>query len=313
MSIFEDMDAAQQKEVCFPLPKGGSLRAVAVKGSYPGKTLVITAGVHGNEYVGIQAVKELLQELSLRTLCGRLLVLPLINEKGFYRGMKQVMCEDGRNLNRVFPGSEEGSYAQQIAYVIEKRVYPQADFLVDLHGGDVNETMTPLLFYSELADERTRSISMAAAGCLSVELAVSSKADNGLYSYASLCAVPSLLIERGGRGIWSREEVAACKQNLYELMGFLAMLPYPPTSSAPVFLEQAWYEEAQTSGFWYCSVQAGEHVGAGQLLGVLMDWADTPLQKVYAKEDGVVMYLTHALGAERGTPLIAYGRPRKKV
>ena len=73
----------EQKHFLIPVPDADAIEAVIVQGAFPGKTLVVTAGVHGCEYVGIQAVQEILQELRPQELFGRVLLVPLVNAAGF--------------------------------------------------------------------------------------------------------------------------------------------------------------------------------------------------------------------------------------
>ena len=80
-----------------------------------------------------------------------MILLPLVNGEGFYSGSKQVVPSDGKNINRVFPPPEEGTPAQEVARTVVEQIYPEGDFLLDLHGGDVNEAMTPLVFYPATA------------------------------------------------------------------------------------------------------------------------------------------------------------------
>ena len=52
-------------------------------GEQPGKTLVITAGVHGCEYIGILAAQRLRRALDLHRLRGQIILLPLLNRADF--------------------------------------------------------------------------------------------------------------------------------------------------------------------------------------------------------------------------------------
>ena len=122
------------------------IEAVLVVGKTEGKTLVVTAGVHGDEYVAIQAVRELLNDLQPPKLRGQIILVPIINKEGFYEGT-YLVPEDGENLNRCFPGSKKKSVTWRMAHALERSLYPKADFLLDLHGGSPYETMTPLVFF----------------------------------------------------------------------------------------------------------------------------------------------------------------------
>ena len=89
--------------------KGGQpIEGVRLVGNQPGKTLVVTAGVHGDEYVGIQAVRELLAQLSPGELSGQVIFVPVVNAGGFFAGT-YLVPEDGENLNRCFPGAKGGN------------------------------------------------------------------------------------------------------------------------------------------------------------------------------------------------------------
>ena len=144
----------QALDCALPVPGYQPLEAVLLCGEQPGKTLVVTAGVHGCEYIGILAAQRLRRALDLHRLRGQIILLPLLNPGGFYGAMRQVMPEDGKNLNREFPGRMDGTYAQRVAAVIEREVYPAADFLIDLHGGDWQEALTPLVFFPCAAGDR---------------------------------------------------------------------------------------------------------------------------------------------------------------
>lgn len=288
-----------------------SRKGMQIRGAYPGKTLVITAGVHGCEYPGIQAVRELMKELDPMKLYGQVLLFPLLNESGFYEGCKQLVPGDGINLNRAFPGNIQGSEASRIAAAIEQQLYPEADFLVDLHSGDINEMVTPFLFFPAHASASVTDAARAAANALSLPYRVASSAQNGLYSYAAQCGIPALLLERGGLGLWSMNEVAAYKKTLYELMEHLGILcEQPQNLSATPQMEigEMVYLEAEEQGFWYPMISAGDTVKSGERLGELRDMDDQVIRCYLAAFDGVVLYYTVSLGVKKGDALVAYGR-----
>lgn len=284
------------------------MQGIRISGAKSGKTLAVTAGVHGCEYVGIQAIKELMREIDPQELSGDLILLPLINENGFYEGAKQIVPEDGENLNRCFPGDSNKSITYRIAKALEEQLYPEIDFLMDLHGGDVQESMVPLVFFPTDASEEIKKVSDQAAKSLSLTYRVRSTAKNGLYSYAVQCGIPALLVERGGAGKWSEEEVCACKKNVREMMNFLGICTHQEKSDSSCEIVQAVYEEAESSGFWYCMKKAGERIQQGELLGRIEDIEGRILQECRSQFDGVVLYHTHALGVKKQDPLIAYGR-----
>ncbi len=138
---------------------------------------------------------------------------------------------------------------------------------------------------------------------------IRSTAQNGLYSWAVQKGVPALLLERGGQGVWSEQEVAACCEDIYSLLRHLEILPGGNPPREQVEIVQAVYEEAAASGFWYPAVGVDRSVRMGAVLGYLEDMQGRVVQQVRAEFDGVVLYHTTALGVRAKDPLIAYGRP----
>ena len=308
-----DFKAGSGVKQTLPLPVTSpySVETTVICGSRPGKNLVVTAGVHSCEYVGIETLNRLKRELEPAALSGRVILLPLVNPEGFYQGSKQTIPADGKNLNRMFPGKPDGTFSSQLARVLEETLYPEADFLMDLHGGDVNEALTPLVFFPASVPESLSAAASAAAESLSVPYRVASTSQNGLYSWAAQCGIPALLVERGDRGLWSEKEVAACRENVYELMRHLGILNAASVSPClqQAEIRRAVYEEAPADGFWYPAVSAaGQKLKQGTLLGTLKDSYGNEIARYTAPFDGVVLYYTLSLGVKSGDPLIAYGK-----
>lgn len=289
--------------------EGPGLPLWVVTGSRPGPTLVISAGVHGCEYVGVQTLRKLFERLDPAAMSGRMLLLPVVNVEGFFAGSKRVVPSDGKNINRVFPqASKTGSVSERIAWAIRSHIYPLADFLLDLHSGDCNEALTPLVFFPATASPEVVEQARKAASCLDVDFRVPSSADNGLYSCAAHSGIPAMLLEIGGLGLWTEEEVERGLRSIKNLMAFLGIQGEGRPNAAQREAVESVYVEASAAGFWYPRVQAGAAVRAGDQLGVLEDWDGAPLQTVEARFDGLIWYHCVSLGVAEGDSLVAYGR-----
>ena len=299
----------ERKNVPLPVPDAPSLNALCLCGAAPGKTLVVTAGVHGCEYVGIQALRRLAADLDPARLSGNVILLPLANPSAFYAGAKQVVPEDGVNLNRAFPGNSAGPLSARLAFALEAALYPEADLLADLHSGDCSETLHPLVFFPAAGKKMVNQVSLDAAKVLTVPYRVRSTAQNGLYSWAVQKNIPALLIERGGLGLWSETEVNACCEDVRALLRHLDILPGGNPFRDQVEIAEARYVESAADGLWHPAAGLNDSVKAGALLGRLEDLSGRCIQEVRAEFDGVVLYYTAGLGVAAGDPLIAYGHP----
>ena len=109
-----------KQTLLLPVASHYPIEMTVICGSCPGKTLVVTAGVHGCEYVGIETLNRLKKELDPIDLSGRIILLPLVNPEGFYMGSKQIIPADGQNLNRTFPGDPEGTFSSRLAKLLEE-------------------------------------------------------------------------------------------------------------------------------------------------------------------------------------------------
>lgn len=292
------------------LPVAGTDRHLSVwtvTGTRPGPTLVLTAGVHGNEYVGIVSLRRLFDELDPADICGRVLMVPVVNEEGFHAGAKRVVPTDGKNLNAIFPVVEPTSVAEHIAWTVQTQIYPEADFLLDLHGGEVNESMCPLVFFPAGAGEEMYEKTRAAASHLEVGYRVRSFAINGLYSNAVREGIPAMLMEVGGLGRWSEELVAMELRSLKNLMAHLGLGGEPHVNEAQREVCHTSYHTADAAGLWFPAAMNGERVAAGEELGHIEDLEGHVLDVVEAEFDGTVLYNTVALGVRAGDHLVAFG------
>ena len=133
---------------------GIAMPATVICGVKDGPTILITAGIHSAEYVGIQAAMELAKEFQPEELKGNVIIVPLVNVSGFEHRTMSLVYEDGKNLNRVFPGDPEGTAADRIAYTIVTKLFSIADYYIDLHSGDGFEQLHPYVYYVGVVDEK---------------------------------------------------------------------------------------------------------------------------------------------------------------
>lgn len=281
-----------------------------INGAADGTTLLVTAGIHGGEYPGIAAAMELGGELEPEHLHGCLIMLHPVNIQGFWARREFIVPEDGKNLNRVFPGRADGTLSEKIAYLISSRLFPLADFYVDLHSGDIHESLHPYVYYPGQPTEEVAQKARSVAKVLNVEYMVRSMATGGAYNYAASTGLPSILIERGGAGLCLHEDIEEYKSDLRNILRKLGLLaePVKPRRYIPRDMTDLIYLEAEQTGCWLHHIHSGDFVEEGQVLGRLTDLFGETLTTYYAQQTGIVLYVCPALAAPRGTVLVAYGK-----
>ena len=192
-----------------------------IHGTKPGKTVLLTAGVHACEYPGAAAVMELCRELEPSQVSGRLILVPMLNVSSFYERLPFVVKEDGKNLNRMFPGDPQGSYSQQAAQ-IRRELHAKADYLIDIHSGDAPELVMPFVYYPALARPEVLAESQRMCRAMSVACRVASTSMVGTSGTAAAIGTPAILIERGGQSGCSPEDQAAYREDLLSILAELS-------------------------------------------------------------------------------------------
>lgn len=285
------------------------LPTTVIHGMRDGGCITLSAGVHSREYVGIQALTELAAALRPEQIRGTIRILHCCNYEGFIQRSADVLPQDGKNLNRAFPGSANGTETERLAAFLESTVIEQSDFLVDLHSGGYCEALVPHVYFHGAAAPEVCAVSEAMAQLTQFPYLVRSTARNGFYSWAGQCGMPSILLERGGCGLLQRDEVRkdlADVQNILRGLGFL-LDGVEPQRPAHQIVDTGYYEEAPCSGCWYPRRTTGAFFCKGEVLGEIRTIYGEMLETITAKTDGVILYQTVSLGIERGTPMIAYG------
>ncbi|HEY6359239.1 MAG TPA: M14 family metallopeptidase [Vicinamibacterales bacterium] len=279
-----------------------------VNGSTDGPTLVVTGGVHAAEYASIAAALELGRSLDPNTLRGRAVVVPVVNLPAFPARSIYVCPLDGKNLNRVFPGDPNGSASEQIAAWVFRHVIAQADYYVDLHGGDLIEALVPFTIFFRSGHDRVDQVSLEMAKAFGIPYLVSSETPGSTFSAATRAGIPSILTESGGQGIWTREDVALHTNGLDRLMRHLNMIPgHAPAPVPCTLLERFLWLRSEHEGFWYPAVAVGERVAIGQDLGRVTDCEGHVLQTALSPADGHVLFIVSSLAINRTDPLLAVG------
>lgn len=281
-----------------------------INGTKEGKTILISGGIHNAEYVGIQAAMELADEIDPSEVSGNIIVIRLANPSGFEHRTMSLVYEDGKNLNRVFPGNALGTPADKIAFTMESEIFPKIDYYIDLHSGDGFEGLESFVFCLGNASDYVKETSRKMADMAHVDyMVVSMVARGGAYNYAGTLGIPSILLERGGNSTWCVSQVEDDKHDVRNILKYLGILQGEPHTHGekPRVVDPVTYEDAPVSGCWYPAFQPGETFKKGTLIGQIKDYFSNVLHSCYAKHDGILLYETISLCIQKDTPMIAYG------
>lgn len=280
-----------------------------INGARPGPRLTITAGIHHGEFIGIEALREVVRSLDPAQLCGQVLACPLSNPAAFFGQRGGLSPLDEINLNRVFPGNPTGKPTERLANWLFQNLMSGADAYVDLHGGSTTEGMSPFVAYrssgKETLDQRTVALANA-FGWANVIRGASAGGGN-THAATTRAGIPSLLIEIGSGASRSQKEIRKVKNGLVRIMEHLGMLPTTKPHEAVSINYWRWAGEVEApiEGLWYPEFEIGDELQVGDPLGRILDPFGHELAVMQSPFKGKAFYGEVGLVAAGGTVLAA--------
>ena len=252
-----------------------------------GPAVFVTAALHGDELNGTGAIRSLILDASFRPVAGAIVLVPVLNIPGFDRHSRYL--PDRRDLNRSFPGAQDGSLARRLAFVIFDEIVSRCDYGIDLHTAAVRRTNFPTL-RADLEKPEVKRIA-AATGC---ELIIDGKGPKGsLRRAANDAGCATVALEAGE--VWKVEPsiVEYAVQTVRNVLVDLGMLQGPHKgTSRPVIVKKSKWVRAERGGFLQFHAAPGDVVDRGQELATNTSLLGHEQNVLTAPFRGVVIGMT---------------------
>jgi predicted deacylase len=290
--------------------EGTTIPVSIIHGAKPGPVLALIAGTHGYEYPGITALQRLRTSIDPTTMSGTVIMVHIANLPSFLGRTIYYSPADGKNLNRVYPGSPDGTVSDRIAGVITREVIDRADYMVDLHAGDGNEALTPYIYMpvtgDSTLDDRSREMALAfGLDHIVIDNVRLPDAENSLYTdhTALTRGKPAITTETGQLGSNNKRWVAMVENGIANLMRHLAMTPGEARVNDNVtWLKDYTVLQSPADGLFEASVGPGDRVTKNALIGSVSDFFGNSIKDIRAPYAGFINYVV-------GTPPINKGEP----
>ena len=277
---------------------GTTVPVIELTGDQDGPRLTVLAGTHGCEYAPMAAVREWTRDLAAGGgLRGTVTAVPVLNVTSFRSRTPFVTPEDGKNLNRCFPGDPDGTFSERLADAVFRELITGADAVLDVHAGDMVEALEPFALYDAgPAEARARDLATGyGLGYVIRQEPGPDRAVGGTTSAAAAAlGIPAIIAEAGGCGLVEPAAVAQHVRGLNQVLAQLGMAGAPAAAGpGPVHLRRFLWLRCADEGFWEPAVGVGDTVAEGQLLGTVstLDGARV-LQEITAPAPGVPMFIT---------------------
>ena len=292
-----------------------SIPVAVIHGTRPGPVLALVAGSHGTEYASIIALEKLIALLNPADISGTVIIVPLINIPSFEQKVPHLNPVDKKSMNRFYPGKMDGTQTERASYLITRQVVEQCDHLIDLHGGDTDESLRPYSYWTKTGNERQDQISremVLAFGLdhiiISTERPKDPQASRYLENTATTRGKPSITVEAGHAGTVETDDVNALVDGCLNVMRYLKMIPGAATMvQHPVWIERIGTLASEQTGIFYPLVKRGTYVEQGMKIGYVTDYFGNVSFEARAPVAGIVLYLCAVPSMTKGATIANIG------
>jgi len=294
-----------------------SIPIVVINGAKPGKVLALVSGAHGTEYVSIIAIEKLINALDPAQLTGTVILVPLVNIQSFELKVPHVNPVDNKSMNRFYPGKADGTQTERASFLLTKEIVDRCDYLIDYHGGDLDESLRPYSYWAPVgreAQDRTSKEMVLSFGLDHIiiwrERPTDITATRYLDNTASVRGKPSIVVEAGHAGTVESDELALLVNGTFSTMRALKMLPGEPQPiENPVWLDKLEDVLSDGPGIWYPLVKRGTYVAAGMKLGTITDFFGKVIAEPRAPVSGVLLHVNAVPSLKKGDNIADIGVP----
>jgi uncharacterized protein len=296
-----------------------NIPVAVVHGAKPGPVLALVAGAHGTEYASIVALEKMIPLLDASLVSGTVIIVPLVNLASFEQKVAHVNPVDGKSMNRFYPGKADGTQTERASYLMTKEVVEQCDHLIDLHGGDLDESLRPYSYWTvtgnQKQDEMSREMALA-FGLDTIIISSDRPKDPAQSRYlentASTRGKASLTAEAGHAGTVETDDVNLLVNGCLNVMRYLRMIPgIPAIVENPVWVERIAGITSDQTGMFYPRAKRGAYVEKGMLVGYVTDYLGKTIFEARAPEAGIVLYIRAVPSMTKGETIANIGVIRK--
>lgn len=271
------------------------------RGRNAGPVLLVTSSLHGDEVNGTETLRRMIRNGSLMPEAGTVIAMPIVNVYGFLHQSRAL--PDGKDLNRSFPGSQTGSLARRLAYILLNEVVVHADFGIDLHTGGARRTNTPQV---RCDFEREGSLELAFA--FGAPFLLNSKEIPGSFRRSATNAGKTMIVFEGGESQrFDERSINEAMDGIHRVMAHLEMVERKIAHRESLVLRRSTWLRAKMSGMFVPFVQAGDGVIEGQVIAHLGDPFGEMVMELKAPFDGYIIGLNNQPVINAGDALLHIG------
>lgn len=233
----------------------------------PGPVLLLLAGSHGDEINGIEIVRKVIKKGWNKPTSGTVICIPVFNIFAFLNLSREF--PDGRDLNRSFPGSKNGSLAAQFAFHFVNDIAPLVDIIIDFHTGGGQRSN-----FQQTRCDFNDKINLKLCKAFGAPFILNSpQISKSLRSNMHKMNKKYVLFEGGKANRINQQVIDSGIKGIQRILKHLNMRDFQLSSpdKEPVLLNQSKWLRSPNSGMLTLKVENGSYVKKGDLLAKVGD------------------------------------------
>jgi uncharacterized protein len=302
-------------EVPAGVDAGTNIPVIVVNGEKRGPVLALVSGAHGTEYTSIIAIEKVVNLLDPSQITGTVILVPLVNVQSFEQKVPHVNPVDNRSMNRFYPGKADGTQTERALFLITRQVVDRCDYLIDYHGGDLDESLRPYAYWAPTGKETQDQISKEMVLAFGLDHIIiwrdrptDLSATRYLDNTSTARGKASIVVEAGYAGTVEADDVALLVNGTLSTMRALKMLSgNPKPIENPVWLDRVVDVLSDGPGIWYPLVKRGTYVQEGMKIGLVTDYFGKLIFEPRAPVSGVILHINAVPSLRKGDNIADIG------
>lgn len=288
------------------------LPITVIQGKQVGPVLLLTAGIHGDEFPAMFALQRLKNEIDAKELKGTVIIVHLANLAGFHGRRIALSPLDEKNLNREFPGDTNGTPTEQVAAFLTDEFISRADFLIDMHSGRTSGTLLPHVYSPFVGDEKLDKLTFEFAKATGMQHIVMygerPRDPNNSISYPNTAMTrgkPGLTTEIGHLGQREEQDILADLDVVHNAMKFLNMVPGKVVKKPePQIYNSLKSISSPVDGFFTPKAKVGQQIKKGQVVATITNYFGDKIATLNAPVSGILLMINQSPPIKKGeTPV----------
>jgi predicted deacylase len=290
--------------LALPLPEQYSCAPLympikVIKGTKPGPCLVIFSGLRGNELNGLEIANRIIKIIDPNEVAGTIITIPVMNVYGLTH--YPAGLPNGKKLEKCFPGNEQGSYGERIAYLITEEILKKADYCIELQTGDLNHNILPQVycnFDNKEAKELAKIFSSPVITNVTLE-------GNHLRQTTEELHIPLLVYQAGEAMRFDENAITLGVNGVKNVMRYLNILEKRPIEDVkPIFSREEDWVIGHKGGILHSKVNLGQTIDINETLGTISDpFGADSVEPILSAHKGVVVGINTAPLVHEGLPI----------